>query len=86
MGRTQIYLGDEEIQLLDDAAERTGASRSELIRRAIRAQYPHRAKRGKTPEERVANIMAAAGIWRDRPFTTEEYIHAIRHGEKLPGE
>jgi metal-responsive CopG/Arc/MetJ family transcriptional regulator len=84
--RTQIYLGNEEIELLDAAAERTGASRSELIRRAIRAQYPPRAKRGRTPEERLANIMTAAGLWKDRPFTTEEYLDAIRHGKKLPGE
>lgn len=86
MGRTQIYLGEEELDLLDGAAEETGASRSELIRRAIRAQYGRRAQRGRTPEERVANIMAAAGIWADRPFTTEQYLDAIRHGKPLPGE
>jgi hypothetical protein len=35
MHRTQIYLGKEELEILDRAAAATGASRSELIRRAI---------------------------------------------------
>jgi Ribbon-helix-helix protein, copG family len=37
--RTQIHLGDEELELLDTAARETGASRSELIRRAIKRVY-----------------------------------------------
>ncbi len=86
MVRTQIHLTQDDIERLDAFAARTGASRSELIRRAIRALYPPPAKRGRTPEERDANIMAAAGIWKDRPFTTEEYLYAIRHGHKLPDE
>ena len=77
MGRTQIYLGDDELELLDRAGQVTGASRSELIRRAIRATYsvlpPQRSK-----EERIANLMAAAGIWKDRPFTTDEYLRDLR--------
>ena len=36
--RTQVYLGDEELALLDRAVCATGASRSELIRRAVRRQ------------------------------------------------
>lgn len=39
MTRTQIHLGDEEIQLLERQVLATGASRSELIRRAIRERY-----------------------------------------------
>lgn len=39
MTRTQIHLGDEEIRLLDAEARATGASRAELIRRAIRERY-----------------------------------------------
>ncbi len=86
MARTQIYLADEDVERLDAAAAATGASRSELIRRAIRSRYPRPVDRGGTPEERRANIMAAAGIWKDRPFTTEQYLHAIRRGLKLPDE
>lgn len=75
MGRTQIYLGDAELALLDDARRATGASRSELIRRAIHSAY---GRQTRSREERLANIMAAAGIWKDRPFTTEQYLEAIR--------
>lgn len=78
MGRTQIYLTDTELELLDQAERATGASRSELIRRAVRATYgpPQRSS-----EERLANLMAAAGIWKDRSFTGEEYVRAIRSGD-----
>lgn len=81
MGRTQIYLGEDELALLERAHRTTGANRSELIRRAVRAMYGPPARRGRTPEERLANIMAAAGIWADRPFTGEEYVRAIRSGD-----
>ena len=39
MGRTQIYLGSDELALLDRAARESGASRSELIRRAVHATF-----------------------------------------------
>ena len=81
MGRTQIYLGDEELELLDQAGKKTGASRSELIRRAVRAAYGAPVRRGRNAEERLANIRAAAGIWADRPFTGEQYVRAIRSGD-----
>jgi len=81
MGRTQIYLGKEELELLDAAAKATGAIRSELIRRAIRSAYGHAERRALTPQERLANLRAAAGIWADRPFTGEEYTRAIRSGD-----
>lgn len=37
--RTQVTLGKEELELLDRAAKASGASRSELIRRAIHRAY-----------------------------------------------
>lgn len=56
MQRTQIYLDETETSLLERAAERTGASRSELIRRAIRTQY------GNAPATaRLAALRASAG-------------------------
>lgn len=79
MTRTQIYLDENELQLLERAARESGASRSELIRRAIRRTYG--ATRGRTPEERLAAIRAAAGIWADRDFTGDEYVRAIRSGD-----
>ena len=79
MGRTQVYLGTEELDLLDKAARQSGASRSELIRRAIRVQYGRYATL--TKEERIARLMGVAGIWKDRKFTGEEYVRAIRSGD-----
>ncbi|HEY8646209.1 MAG TPA: CopG family transcriptional regulator [Gaiellaceae bacterium] len=45
MGRTQIYLTDEELTLLDEQARATGASRSALIRRAVQTAYGSAQKR-----------------------------------------
>lgn len=81
VGRTQIYLGDAELRLLAQAERETGASRSELIRRAIRSAYGHHRPRDLTAKERLAKLQAAAGIWADRPFTGEEYVRAIRSGD-----
>lgn len=75
VGRTQIYLNDGELDLLDRMARSTGASRSELVRRAVRSAY---GKRVLSTEERVDAIRASAGIWKDRPFTGAEYVDAIR--------
>lgn len=71
--RTQVYLDDEETDLLSQAAARTGASRSELIRRAIRSQYGTQ-----TAETRLAGLRASAGTWRERPGTGAEYVENIR--------
>lgn len=72
MRRTQIYLSDDEVELLDRAAARTGASRSELIRRAIRERY------GDDWQARLAALRASAGAWADRPFDGAEYVEAVR--------
>ncbi|MPZ64838.1 MAG: ribbon-helix-helix protein, CopG family [Pseudonocardiaceae bacterium] len=71
--RTQIYLDDEEAGLLGREAARTGASRSELIRRAIRTQYG-----AQTAETRLAGLRASAGAWRSRSETGAEYVENIR--------
>jgi hypothetical protein len=71
--RMQVYLGEDEVQALERAARETGASRSELVRRAVRRAYGRPSR-----EERLAAVEAAAGIWADRPFTGAEYIDAIR--------
>ena len=73
MGRTQIYLGEEELELLDRVARATGASRSELIRRAVRSTFGQRTK-----AEKLHALDASAGSWRDRRFTGAEYVDAIR--------
>lgn len=71
--RTQITLTDEDIELLDHAARASGASRSELIRRAIRATYGSGGR-----EERVAALKRSAGSWRRRDVTGAQYVDAVR--------
>lgn len=73
MGRTQVYLGDEELELLDRVARATGASRSELIRRAVRSAFGE-----KTKAEKLRALDASAGSWSGRRFTGAEYVEAIR--------
>jgi hypothetical protein len=73
MGRTQIYLGDDELALLERAERETGASRSELIRRAIRSSYA-----GISSAERVAALERTAGSWKGRRSSGAEYVETLR--------
>ncbi len=73
MGRTQVYLGSEELELLDRVARVTGASRSELVRRAVRNTFGERTK-----ADKLQALQASAGSWRGRRFTGTEYVDSIR--------
>ena len=73
MKRTQIYLGPRELELLEREGRRTGASQSELIRRAIRDRYGEG-----DLKERVQGLLDSAGVWKDRDFTGAEYVDALR--------
>lgn len=73
MGRTQIYLGDDEVRLLDRAARTSGASRSELIRRAVQRVYG-----GKAVDEQLRGLQESAGSWKDRDFSGADYVDALR--------
>ena len=73
MTRVQIHLADEELELLDRASRVTGASRSELVRRAVRQTYGER-----STEERLAALRRSGGTWKDRSFTGAEYVDTIR--------
>jgi Arc/MetJ-type ribon-helix-helix transcriptional regulator len=73
LGRTQIYLGEEELELLDRVARATGASRSELIRRAVRSTFGERTK-----AQKLSALDASAGSWRGRRFTGADYVDTIR--------
>jgi hypothetical protein len=68
------------VALLAQASARTGASRSELIRRAVRSQY-----RLDTPEGRLAALRASAGAWSDRSATGADYVEELRSdlGQRL---
>lgn len=81
MSRTQIYLGDEERELLERMSKATGASASELIRRAIRSTY----RLELTTEEKLRLLESSAGSWKDRAFTGAEYVDAIRGGDMNEG-
>ena len=74
VSRTQVYLGEEELALLDRASEATGASRSALIRRAVRESFGATT----TTAEKVRALRASAGSWKGRNFTGAEYIDAMR--------
>jgi Arc/MetJ-type ribon-helix-helix transcriptional regulator len=78
MSRTQIYLGEDELELLDRATRETGASRSELVRRAVRATF---GRQGKEKDERLGALHASAGSWRGRRRTGAEYVDAMRGGD-----
>jgi hypothetical protein len=73
VGRTQIYLGADELELLDRAALATGASRSELIRRAIRGTFGERTK-----AEKLRSLAASAGSWTGEGQTGADYVDARR--------
>lgn len=71
--RTQIYLGAEELALLDRAGQATGASRSELIRRAIRSTFGEQ-----TRADRLRALERSAGSWTRRDYTGSQYVDALR--------
>jgi Arc/MetJ-type ribon-helix-helix transcriptional regulator len=73
MQRTQIYLDEREVSALEAAGVRTGASRSELIRRAIRAHYGEQ-----RVESRLEAIRSSSGTWTGRDYTGSQYVDSIR--------
>ena len=73
MSRTQVYLGEEELELLDRVSRETGASRSELIRRAVQASFGREDK-----DARLSALRASAGSWGGRRRTGAEYVDAMR--------
>jgi Arc/MetJ-type ribon-helix-helix transcriptional regulator len=82
MSRTQVYLGDDELDLLERASRETGASRSELIRRAVRATFG-----AKESSERLRALQASAGSWSARGPSGADYVDARRGdlGRRLSG-
>lgn len=76
MSRTQVYLGDGELELLERASRDTGASRSELIRRAVRTTFGEQGA-----DEKLRALKASAGSWSGRRSSGAEYVDAIRAGD-----
>ena len=76
MSRTQVYLGEGELELLERASRDTGASRSELIRRAVRTTFGEQ-----DADEKLRALKASAGSWKGRRSRGAEYVDAIRGGD-----
>jgi predicted transcriptional regulator len=61
MIRTQIYLSQTEKSALEQLARQTGKSQSALIRQAIDDLI-----NSHLPQDRLASLQQARGMWRDR--------------------
>lgn len=80
MVRTQISLTEEQKRRLDQESAHSGLSMSELIRRLIDERF---GTGQRTVEDDLATIEQAAGTWKDRDFTGEEYVESLRTGRRL---
>lgn len=76
MERTQIYLTESEVSALDRLGDKTGRTRSQLIREAIDAVYLNPTG----TEELLRAVERSAGAWRDATETGEAYVKGIRPG------
>jgi hypothetical protein len=77
--RTQIYLTKKQAAALDREAQRSGTTRSHLIREAIDARYG--TSRDRAQIERV--LRTTAGLWRDRAESGDAYVRRLRSGRRL---
>lgn len=75
MERTQIYLTGAESAALDREAERTGRSRSQLIREAIDSNYL-----GRSGDDRLKAVRDSAGAWKSNPESGAAYVKRLRKG------
>lgn len=73
--RTQIYLTGAEAAALDRESERTGRSKSQLIRDAIDSNYL-----GRSGNDRAKVLRETAGAWKNRSETGAAYVKRVRKG------
>jgi Arc/MetJ-type ribon-helix-helix transcriptional regulator len=76
MTRTQVYLGEGELELLERASRDTGASRSELIRRAVRTIFGEQGA-----DQKLRALRSSAGSWKGRGGSGASYVEEIRGGD-----
>jgi metal-responsive CopG/Arc/MetJ family transcriptional regulator len=75
--RTQIYLDDEQTTRLDERAAVNGATRSELIRRAVDAYLDH--PDGRNEQMRLARFKEAVEqVSGSAPYLTHDYVEEMR--------
>jgi len=73
--RTQIYLGEELHARLDQLAEESGVTKSQLIRDAIEQAYLG----GPAGDSLLRALVSSAGSWR-RNASGERYVERMRTG------
>ncbi|NOY52613.1 MAG: ribbon-helix-helix protein, CopG family [Deltaproteobacteria bacterium] len=78
MKRTQIYLEEEDFEILQKIGEKRRQSVSALIRYAIRTTF-------RTPKEGLQILKDAAGLWEDRTFETDQYVRLLREDDRVRG-
>lgn len=76
MRRTQIYLREDQEEILQQIGRSTGTSLSQLIRDAIDKSF------GPATDEirRKKVIEASSDLWSTRRFSGSEYVEALRSG------
>lgn len=80
MRRTQIYLSEVESEVLEREAEKTGRTRSQLIRDAIGARYLKQPAAGALE----AALLESAGAWKVAARSTgQDYVEGLRRGGRL---
>jgi ribbon-helix-helix CopG family protein len=78
--RTQIYLTKAQAAALDREAQKTGTTRSHLIREAIEARY---GTVGSDLDRIRGALQATAGLWKDHAETGVEYVGRLRSDRRL---
>jgi|YNPMSStandDraft_1061717.scaffolds.fasta_scaffold00234_14 predicted DNA-binding protein len=80
--RTQIYLDDQLWAELHALAARTGATVSELLRRAAREKYLAAAP------DRVQAFRNSVGLWKNRADIASgaSHVRSLRRGERVKEE
>jgi len=75
----QVYLGEEELALLDETARTAGSSRSALLRRSLRRTFDPASN-----ADRLRALEASTGGCSERSFTDPVHMVAIRGVNQPP--